>query len=187
MIKNYLPTAFYFIILFMGSSIRITSSSISLERKTINILKSLPVDEKMVLKSKILACYIITLPILIILSILFIIRFKVSILYSGLILILNIVIIRLMSCIGLIVNLKYPNMNASNDTEAMKQNIGSLIYAFIGILIFAGSMIAVYILSNHIQRIIVLILHLMLLSAASEKLYTYLMEKGVEEYKEINV
>ena len=57
-----LPVLFYFFILFVGAMTSISSSSISLEGKTINITKSLPIKEETILNSKILTCFIIELP-----------------------------------------------------------------------------------------------------------------------------
>lgn len=59
-----LSVIFYFFILFVGAMTSISSSSISLEGKTINITKSLPISEKMILQSKILTCFAIELPLL---------------------------------------------------------------------------------------------------------------------------
>ena len=44
-----LPVLFYFFILFVGAMTSISSSSISLEGKTINITKSLPIKEETIL------------------------------------------------------------------------------------------------------------------------------------------
>ena len=79
------PVLFYFFILFVGSMTSISSSSISLEGKTINITKSLPIKEELILKSKILTCYVIELPFIIFSEIIFFIKFKPSLFYLVLI------------------------------------------------------------------------------------------------------
>ena len=110
----------------------ISSSSISLEGKTINITKSLPIKEKLILKSKILTCYIIELPFIIFSDIIFFIKFKPSLFYIVLITLIGLFTILLSACIGLIINLKYPKMNATNDTEVVKKCMSSMISFFIG-------------------------------------------------------
>lgn len=182
-----LPLIFYFFILFVGAMTSITSSSISLEGKTINITKSLPIKEELILKSKILTCYIIELPFMVFSNILFFIRFRPSIFYIVLISSLSIIIISLTSNIGLIANLKYPKMNASNDTEVVKQSMSSMISVFLGMGILIGSILIIIFLSDYIKLNILLVLHVLLITIISIILYLYLMKYGTKEYRKINV
>ena len=128
-----IETIFYGLVFFSLILISITSSSISLEGKTINITKSLPIDYKLIFKSKILNCFVIELPLTIVSILLFTIRFKVSIIYILELIILAVVTILLNAVIGLITNLKYPKLNAQNDTEVVKQSMSSLVSVFISI------------------------------------------------------
>ena len=182
-----LPILFYFFILFVGSMTSISSSSISLEGKTINITKSLPIKEETILKSKILTCYVIELPFIIFSDIIFFIKFKPSIFYLVLILSLSFLIILLTSCIGLIANLKYPKMNATNDTEVVKQSMSSMISVFIGIGFFIGSALAVAYLNKYLKLSILLILHISLITIINIILYYIIMKFGTKEYRKINV
>ena len=59
--------------------------------------------------------------------------------------------------IGLLMNLKYPKMNATNDTEVVKQSMSSMISVFIGIGIFIGSALAVAYLNKYLKLSIILI------------------------------
>ena len=178
---------FYFFILFVGSMTSISSSSISLEGKTINITKSLPIKEELILKSKILTCYIIELPFIIFSEIIFFIKFKPNLFYIILITLIGLLIILLSACIGLIANLKYPKMNATNDTEVVKQSMSSMISVFIGMGIFIGSILLIIFLSDYINIDILLILHISLITIVSIILYHILMKFGTKEYKQINV
>ncbi len=182
-----LPILFYFYILFVGSMTSITSSSISLEGKTINITKSLPIKEETILKSKILTCYVIELPFIIFSNIVFFIKFKTSIFYLVLILLLSFLIILLTSCIGLIANLKYLKMNATNDTEVVKQSMSSMISVFIGIGFFIGSALAVAYLNKYLKLRILLVLHISLITIISIILYFIIMKFCTKEYRKINV
>ena len=182
-----LSLIFYFFTLFVGSMTSITSSSISLEGKTINITKSLPVKEELILKSKILTCYVIELPFMIFSNIIFFIRFRPSIFYIIVITLLSILIILLTAGIGLVANLKYPKMNASNDTEVVKQSMSSIISVFIGMGILIGSALAIAFLSDYIKIDILLVLHLFLIAIVSIILYLYLMKYGTKDYRKINV
>ena len=136
-----LPLLYYILVLFSCLMTSITSSSISLEGKTINITKSLPISEKDILKSKIIYPYIIELPFILVSELLFFIVFKVNIVYILLIFSMSIITITLSSIIGIIINLKYPKMNASNDTEVVKQSMSSMISLFINMGIIIISLI----------------------------------------------
>ena len=182
-----LPILFYFFILFVGSMTSITSSSISLEGKTINITKSLPIKEKLILKSKILTCYVIELPFILFSDLIFFIKFKPSAFYTVLITLLSLVIILLTACIGLIANLKYPKMNASNDTEVVKQSMSSMISVFIGMGIFVGSILIIFFLSDYMKLDLLLILHTSLITLISIILYLIIIKYGVKEYRKINI
>lgn len=182
-----LPVIFYFFILFVGAMTSISSSSISLEGKTINITKSLPIKENLILKSKILVCYVIELPFILVSNTLFFIKFRPSLFYIILIILLSFVIILLSSCIGLIANLKYPKMNATNDTEVVKQSMSSMISVFIDMGILIGSIIIIAFLSEFIKLNVLLVFHIGFLLVISIFLYFYLMKYGVKEYKKINV
>ncbi len=178
---------FYFFVIFVGVSTSITSSSISLEGRTMNITKSLPIKEDVILKSKILTCFVIELPFIIISDLVFIIRFNPGLLYTLLIIIASFVTIFLSACIGLIANLKYPKMNASNDTEVVKQSMSSMVSVFAGMGIFFGSIALVFYLNKFINLEFLLIGHLSLLTIITIVLYVILMKKGPKQYREINV
>lgn len=180
-------TIFYFFILFVCSMTSISSSSISLEGKTINITKSLPIKEELILKSKILTCYLIELPFIIIGEIIFFIKFRPNIYYFILITLLGFLMILLTASIGLIVNLKYPKMNASNDTEVVKQSMSSMVSVFIGMAILIGSILIIIFLSDYLSLDLILGLHMVLITIITIILYLILMKFGVKEYKKINV
>ena len=158
-----------------------------MEGRTINITKSLPVSEKDILKAKIRTCYVIELPFMILSDLIFIIKFRPNILYICLILILTLIIILLSACIGLIANLKYPKMTASNDTEVVKQSMSSMISVFIGMGIFIGSILMVVFLNKYINIDLLVVLHLSLVTITTFIIYVILMKHGPKDYRRINV
>jgi len=180
-----MPVIFYMLILFIVTLTQITASSISLEGKTINITKSLPISSKLVLKSKILTCFVIELPFLLISDLIFIIKFRLNLLFILLILTLTFISIFLVAVIGLIINLKYPNMDASNDTAVVKQSMSAMASTFIGMFISMGSMILIPYLNTYLEIDLILVLHLLVLIILSIVGYIYLMKKGSIEYNKI--
>jgi ABC-2 type transport system permease protein len=110
----------------------ITNSVISLEGRNINILKSLPVKVKTILMSKIYACMVITTPVFILGLIALFIRFRFNILEFILLLVLAIVMPLISHFIGILINLKYPKLDAENSAEVVKQSTSSLVSVMIG-------------------------------------------------------
>ena len=182
-----MPVIYYILVLFSCLMTSITSSCISLEGKTINITKSLPISEKDILKSKIIYPYIIELPFVIISELIFFIVFNLNIIEMVLIMGMSIGTITLSSILGLIINLRYPKMNASSDTEIVKQSMSSMVAIFIniGILVIMVSMIVtlydmmnIYLLLG-IQVFVIIIIDIIL--------YYILMNDGIKKYRSINV
>ena len=178
---------FYGIVFFSLALTSITSSSISLEGRTINITKSLPIDYKLIFKSKILNCFIIELPLVLLSILIFIIRFRINLLYIICLIIISLITIFLNAVIGLLMNLKYPKLNFTNDTEVVKQSMSSLTSVFISFAIFLLSVLGIWYLSDKLNINMILIIHLLILSIVSFVLYIILEKKGPDEYKKLNV
>ena len=134
-IVSYIPIglfAFIFLTSFMTS---ITSSMISLEGKSINILKSLPLKPNTIIKSKVLTAILIMLPCIVIGDVIVFIRFSFDFLSIILVLIASVLFPLVSETIGIIINLKYPKVDAKNDTEVVKQSMSSFISVFIGMFL----------------------------------------------------
>ncbi len=183
-IMEYIPLIYCALVIFVGCMTSITSSSISLEGKGINITKSLPVSTKTILKSKILTSLIITLPLILISDLLFIIRFKVDFIYIIYILLLSIVVPSLTAIIGLLINLKYPKLNYSNDTEVVKQSLSSGISVFIGMIMFMLS--AFILLTFNEEAIIVLLIMIAVYTILTVALWQLLCNYGSKMFSKLN-
>lgn len=180
--------AFYFAVvgfaLFFTS---ISSSSISLEGKTINITKTLPIKYKMVFDSKILMCLIVELPITLISEILFIIKVRPNMLFIVQLLLMTVLVIFFNAVVGIMMNLKYPKLNASNDTEIVKQSMSSTLSLFIGFGVFALAVFGFVMLEDLISVSLYISLSIVLLFFISLILYKILLKKGPKKYQDLNV
>lgn len=127
-----MPVILFGFIIISSFMTSITSSMISLEGKSINILKSLPITPYKIVKSKILAGVVLMVPCMLIGSIIIFIRFKFDYLSIILIILAAILFPLISETIGIIINLKYPKMDATNDTEVVKQSMSSFISVVIG-------------------------------------------------------
>ena len=134
-LKDFMPVILFGFICFTSFMTSITSSMISLEGKSFSILKSLPLKPYKIIKSKVLTAIIIMLPCLLVGNIIIFVRFNFDLLSIILTLIASILIPLIAETLGIIVNLKYPRMDATNDTEVVKQSMSSSISVLIGMVI----------------------------------------------------
>mgnify|MGYP004658295445 CR=1 FL=1 len=170
---------YYFLMIFAASLTSITSSCISLEGKTINITKSLPVSEKAIMRSKLIYPYIS--------EFIFFIVFKPSVFYIIVIILGSLLSILLSSSIGLFINLKYPKMNAMNDTEVVKQSMSSMLSVFMGMIVFFGSILGYGLLIDKINSKMLLCFNLLVISLLDVLFYYLIIKVGTKDYKNLNV
>ena len=183
MLHSLAPKVFLVIITSMSFMTSITSSSISIEGKSFNIAKSLPVDEKLILSAKILMSDIVTIPVILVCDLVFLLSFSVSIIDTFLILFTSIIAPTIAAVLGLIVNLKYPKMDASSETEIVKQSTSAMVAVFGGILLSCVFFAITFVLAGigdiaMIGEAVLLLLILLLL-------WTYLMKTGKTRLRKI--
>ena len=76
----------------------------------------------------------IIIPFVIIGDVIFCVKFRFGILEMMMIIVASILLPAITEIFGILVNLKYPNMSADTDAEAVKQSSSSNICAIIGLL-----------------------------------------------------
>lgn len=185
-IKNMMLKVFYGFVVFISCMTSITSSMISLEGKSFNITKSLPVETEKILLSKVLTSNILSIPIFLICDVIFFIAFKVAIIDIVFILLASIVMPTLTALIGILMNLKYPKMNATSDTEVVKQSMSSMLSVFMGMFVAILS-IAIMIMGNNYNTNLFVALELLTFSIITFMLWRILKKYGAKRFKEINV
>ncbi len=126
------------LILFASFLSSTTSAAISLEGKSYWILKSLPIKEMKILDSKILLNLILVLPITIISII--ILKFTLALEIGQVLLLILIAIISSLvaSHLGLLVNLKFPKMDAISDVVIVKRSASVMISTLVPMVIIFG-------------------------------------------------
>ena len=165
----------------------ITNSVISLEGKNINILKSLPISTKTILLSKIYSCLILTTPIFLIGDLLLFIMLKIDIIEMILLIILSIIIPLVSHFIGLIVNLKYPKLDADNSTEVVKQSTSSFISVMIGMMLVVLNVFIIVSVVGKIDSLIILVIALIVYSFIDTLLYLYLTKKSIYDFDKLTI
>ena len=187
LIMNNLSILVLILIIFTSFMTSITNSVISLEGRNINILKSLPLKVKTILMSKIYSCLIITTPVLLIGDLILFIRFKISLIEALLLLIISILMPLVSHFIGILVNLKYPKLDASNSTEVIKQSFSSFIAVMIGMVLLILNIIIVIVLMQNINSTLILLIMIGAYSIINYLLYLLMIKIGTKEFNDLTI
>lgn len=185
-LRAFIAKIFYGIVIFTSCMTSITSSMISIEGKSINITKSLPVSSKEILLSKILTSNLIVIPVILICDIIFFIAFGVSFLDFVYIILATIIFPTFVSLVGLIMNLRYPNLTASSDTEVVKQSWSATVSVFIGMIV-GGISFAVIIMCRELNLNLIIGGELLLFSIIICVLWHSIKTIGVRKWNEMTV
>lgn len=121
--------------LFCIGMTNITASSISIEGSKLWILKSLPIAEKDIIYSKILFSILVVVPIAVMSSIVLYFSLNFSFFQLLLLILLSSIYALLIAKFGMIVNLRFPKLDAINDQVVVKQSLSSLITIMIPMII----------------------------------------------------
>ena len=187
-IKYYMPVILFGFICFSSLMSSITSSMISLEGKSFNILKSLPISPFKVIISKVLIAALIMLPFILSGDILIFIKFKFTFIQVIIILVSSIIMPVVSGIIGIMINLKYPKMNAKTDTEVVKQSISSMISVFLGMILTALTFYGLFKLLNaNFSVDLVILIGMIVYSAICAILMVVLKKISVKRFNNINV
>ena len=188
LIKAYIPVILFGFICVSSLLSSITSSMISLEGKSFSILKSLPIKPFKIILAKILTALIIILPFLIIGDIIVFIKFSFSLIQIIMILVSSIIVPLVAETIGILVNLKYPKMDAENDTEVVKQSLSSGIAVFCGMILSGLSIFGIYkAISFGLSSNIIILSGLGIYTLICVALLAILNKISIKEFNKINV
>ena len=144
--KSVLPIIMFCLIAFGTLMTSITSSMISLEGKSFNILKSLPLKPIEIVMYKVMTSMIITVPCILVGDFIVLIILKFNIISMIILIIASFILPLLTAIIGILANLKFPKLDATNDTEVVKQSMSSLISVVIGLIMMAMTFVLIFLL-----------------------------------------
>ena len=104
-----------------------------------------------------------------------------------LILIASIIIPFVSELIGIIFNLKYPKLDATNDTEVVKQSMSSMISVFIGIGLLTITGIGLFkMITANITNHVIILLFILFYSIIALLLWLLLYKKCDKLFNNIN-
>ena len=140
---DYIPQVIVAIMLFMIMMTSTSASSISIEGVNLWILKSAPVKVSDIFIAKILVNLTVIIPLLYISIAIFAVGLSYTIPMLIITVILTTITAIFTSVFGLVVNLKFPKMDATSDVVIVKQSICVLIVSF-GSMIIPGVLALIY-------------------------------------------
>ena len=186
-IMNNLSIVILVLLIFTSFMTSITNSVISLEGRNINILKSLPVKVKTILMSKIYTCLLITTPILLLGDIVLFIKCKTNIVEALLLVILSILMPLVSHFIGILINLKYPKLDAESSAEVVKQSTSSFIAVMLGMLILMVTISLSIFLASMLSASLVLLILTIIFSIIDLILYICLKTIGTKNFNKLSI
>ena len=111
----------------MSSMNMITAPSVSLEGKNLWILRSMPVPTKEILMAKLKLQLVVCIPPVIVTLLAYAYGFGVDMFGIVLLLLLSVAANVLFALLGLVINLKFPKLDAISDTAAVKQSASTIV------------------------------------------------------------
>ena len=123
------------VVMFFAALSSTTYPSISLEGNHVWLTASLPVRSETIYKAKIIMNLCLTVPAILISSVLLSIRFRPDLLYAVLTVVISVLCSIFMAVFGLTVNIKFPNFEWTNAAAVVKQGASGMICSFGGIIL----------------------------------------------------
>ncbi len=185
LLQPYIPMVICAMLAFCGSMVSISAPSVSLEGKSLWILKSLPVSGKTVLLSKLKFHCIMGAPLASVcggvLSLVYgcsLPEILLCILIPGLLMLLN-------GLLGLLSNLKWPRFDWISEAYPCKQAapVAISLFAMMGLPLVFG--VLYYLLSGLLDPMLFLLLVFVLLAALCCLLYRVMLTWGVKKWNEL--
>ncbi len=163
----------------------ITTPSVSLEGRSLWLIRSLPVGTADVLLSKIELHLLMTIPPILFCSLCFCITLGLSLPLTLLVTVIACLVTVLYACFGLFLGLKMPNLNWVNEAVAVKQSI-SVIIAMFGGWAFVGVLALVYYLvSPFCPAAVFLICAALLTLLLALLLLRWILTRGVKIFESL--
>ena len=178
MLAPMLQPLFVVLLCFMGVTIILTAPSISLEGRSLWLPKSMPVSTWDILSAKLQLHLVLAVPAVLLCAAImaFVLEYKGAVLF--LLFALPTVNVLFIALLGLFENLRHPNFNWINETQAVKSGMSVMVTMFVGMGFSALPVLAYLLLSKYLSMEAVGfgMLGLMLLLCAL--LFLWLRKKG---------
>lgn len=179
-IGNYVPI----LLLFCIGMTCTTAASISLEGKSLWILKSLPITPSQIFVSKAMVNLTVTIPFILIDTVIFGIYLKMTWLQMFTSIVLPCAGAAFISFFGLYLNLKFPRFDWKSEMEVVKQGLPTLLALLIGMVIGAIP-VGLMFVTPKIPVSYLLLAFTLFLSIMTVGIYKHLSTKGSTAFKQL--
>ncbi|GGG02126.1 hypothetical protein GCM10010912_53690 [Paenibacillus albidus] len=183
-LSHYLSTLAPMIVSLFVTLSCTTSSSISLEGNHLWILKSSPISKQTILLSKVAVNLTITLPVLVVSSMLLMISLRPGWIESLLLLVIPLIYACYSAMMGVIVNLKLPNLEWTSEVTVIKQSAAVIVSMFIGVISLLIPL-GISLLLTHVNGNLILIGIGMIMIAVCLVMFRYIQTKGERLFRTI--
>lgn len=185
-LQQYITLIIIAMVSLFSSMLPTTTCAISLEGKSLWIVKSLPIKTKSILLVKILVSVLMCLPFTIINGILCVIFFQANLLDLLFVLVVPTLYTFIMAEIGLMMNLVFPRFDWDNPLKAVKQSASGIITMLISfaltVILVIGIVILIQLMDVYLILLIISLLLIVGLIITTHLVYN----KGVELFDKIN-
>ncbi|MEH6941976.1 hypothetical protein [Bacillus sp. JJ722] len=161
-----------------------TMCSISLEGKNLWILQSSPIAVQTICLSKIAVNLTITVPLILINNVLLLFVLQTGFIESVLFFALPITYAVFIAFIGIVMNMKFPNFDWTNEVTVVKQSAASLITTFLGLISIAIPF-ALLVSLPHVNQQIFIGGVIVVLVTLCIGMYAYMKVKGERVFRAI--
>ncbi|MBO4813025.1 hypothetical protein J5491_02645 [Candidatus Saccharibacteria bacterium] len=132
-IHSLMPSVAFGLVAFASLMTFITATMISLERKSFNLLKSMPISGRKIIMTKVLTAMLLIVPVTLLGAVVMAIRFQFGIIDTLLVIVGVIALPLVTELIGILIDLKYARFDAETDAVVVKQSAGVMVATFLGL------------------------------------------------------
>lgn len=169
---------------FGAMMIMISAPSVPLEGKTIWVLRSLPVEPKTVLFAKLASHLVVAVPAALICSVCCIAALRPSVTDALFIILIPLVYSVMNACLGLVLGVRNPNLNWTQEIVPIKQSMSMLAVTFIGMGV-VGAFAGLFFLFGKGAPYVYLTCALALFAAISVLWIVYLSKGGARRFAKL--
>lgn len=162
-----------------------TASSISIEGKNLWILKSSPIDTKMLLSAKIAVNLVLLIPAALLSSIILSIALDINSVETILLFITPAVYAVFISVLGLLINLLFPKLNWTAEAAVIKQSLAVFVTMLIGVLSILVPVIIIFALAAFVDMSLMVVIITLFIVIITIVIYKYVNTKGVERFNKL--
>lgn len=176
------------VLLFCLSTVIISSAVISLDAKTLWVTKSIPLSEADILRCKLAPHLTMTLPVILLTSVILQFGVAMNIAMRAILVVLPLVYAVFMAEIGLLINLKFPKFNWTNEAVVIKQSMSAFLTMMIGLAIEAIFIVTIIVtmMKQFISITAACSVITAVLIIVTIIIYRILMTKGVKFFRELS-